>query len=60
MFLTQKWVGKAEETSLDQSGRWKMPWYVSFGPVPLCVRLKGTCKHTPVSLIASKSLQALL
>lgn len=30
------------------------------GPVHLCVRLKGTCKHTPASLIASESLWVLL
>lgn len=60
MFFTQKWAGKAEETSLDQSGRWKMPWYVCFGPVRLCVILKGTCKHTLAPLIASESLWALL
>lgn len=60
MFITKKWVGKAEETSLDQSGRWKMPRYVYFGPIHLHVRLKGTCKHTPAFLIASESLWALL
>lgn len=43
MFITKKWVGKAEETFLDQSGKWKVPWDVCFGPVHLHVRLKGTC-----------------
>lgn len=60
MFVTKKWVGKAEGTSLDQSGRWKMPRYVCFAPVHLHVRMKGTCKHIPASLIASESLWALL
>lgn len=58
MFVTKKRVGKAEETSLDQSGRWKMLWYVCFGSVHLCVQ--GTCKHTSASVIASESLWALL
>lgn len=37
-----------------------MPWYVWFCSVHLCVRLKGTCKHAPASLIAPASLWALL
>lgn len=39
--------------------RWKMPQDVSFGPVHLCVGLKGTCEHTLASLIASESPRAL-
>lgn len=60
MFVTKERVRKAEEISLDRSGRWKTPRYVCFGSVHLCVGAEGTCKHTPASLTASKSLWALL
>lgn len=37
-----------------------MPQDICFGSVHLPVRLKGTCKHIPASLIASESPWALL